>query len=804
MLFSIKRFLVVAGLFFMANAALAANKWKTNTEVFFAGGDSRSYYGIANLFPWSQDGKSMIYSDVRYMSSDASAEEVNIGAGYRKFNDSETAIYGFFAAVDHRVAPSKKRYNQVTIGAEYLSSGFDLRLNGYVPITEKYTILQANKEYEKSYETKFIGNRFVKTETKKYNSTLYEEALSGVDAEIGHTLGGRYAPYEVRAYMGGYYFTGDVVGDTVGTRFRIEARPVRAFVLNLKVENDPLYKSRGLMELRWLFGKDLEDYSKRSLSDRMIEFAVRDIDIKETSQIEHAKRSKNDGRVDVVTESMHSRYSKIVHINKDYSGGGSDGTFEKPFTSFEDCINSNACSNNKIIYVHAKNATTMYDTKGLVLEDDQYLIGDGSNFKSSYNEFWSLASGSSPILHSSNAALPVLTLTKSNNVFGLKFGTQDDAVSWQKSSAAIKVTGRDNKIEQVYIVGSNTDNNKQFERGIYFAGIGNTSSNRLRDVTIANTSGENLLFETVNNTANSTVKQSLHMQSTFLKTGKTGLSIIATGNTASASIEQYITWDESFAERSSYSRGSNVEDHREYGINVDSSGDAKVEQKLYLDRVMISKNKKAGIRFNGKGTIPGRTAILSVRNSFITANEGGGIHYLNTGGSSKVQVEWSNIYYNIKKPTTAVADAGKASGYGIYMEGVQTNGGEKVNQTLNLVDIEKPEKGKVKNYFFNFKKPVIAAHGAKKAQIYIDSSGNQTANKQIIRIDSNYATGIGGNNSDLGQYSADRLQAPVADDCVAQIGISASASGANTEQVKNTGPGSYIRIISPHPTSSCQ
>ena len=88
------------------------------------------------IYPFTQQEDSLFYGDLRGMFKSGDVSEYNIGIGYRKIMEERDSIIGTYLFRDYR-----KEYdldwNQWTFGGEYLSDQVDVRLNYYIPATDK-------------------------------------------------------------------------------------------------------------------------------------------------------------------------------------------------------------------------------------------------------------------------------------------------------------------------------------------------------------------------------------------------------------------------------------------------------------------------------------------------------------------------------------------------------------------------------------------------------------------------------------------------------------------------------------------
>lgn len=188
-------------------------------------GTDGSSRGEAVLFtPLAQSASTIFFLDARGKLFEDDVQEANLALGYRQMMSSGWN-FGVWAGWDVRDTEIDNTFHQVSFGLEALSERFDVRVNGYVPVTDPKVspstaevVLQGNNIF-------LIGGE--------------EVALYGVDAEVGMLLFGRNrdgggglkgapAPasrHELRGYVGGFWFDhDDAIEEVAGPKGRLEYR----------------------------------------------------------------------------------------------------------------------------------------------------------------------------------------------------------------------------------------------------------------------------------------------------------------------------------------------------------------------------------------------------------------------------------------------------------------------------------------------------------------------------------------------------------------------------------------------------
>ena len=188
----------------------------------FYGTDDSSRGEIVLFTPLMQSATTLFFLDARGKLFEEDVQEANLALGYRQMLPSGWNL-GLWAGWDIRDTEEDNTFHQVSFGVEALSERFDVRVNGYVPVTDPKSspglaevVLQGNNIF-------LIGGE--------------EVPLYGVDGEVGILLFGRTrggglkgAPvaakrHELRAYAGGFWFDADdALEEVAGPKGRLEYR----------------------------------------------------------------------------------------------------------------------------------------------------------------------------------------------------------------------------------------------------------------------------------------------------------------------------------------------------------------------------------------------------------------------------------------------------------------------------------------------------------------------------------------------------------------------------------------------------
>ncbi len=275
----------------------------------FYGTDDSSRGEIVLFTPLMQSATTLFFLDARGKLFEEDVQEANLALGYRQMMASGWNL-GLWAGWDVRDTEIDNTFHQVSFGLEALSERFDLRVNGYVPVTDPKgspstaeVVLQGNNIF-------LIGGE--------------EVALYGIDGEVGMLLFGgtrgggglKGAPaparrHELRGYVGGFWFDDDdAIEEVAGPKGRLEYRindivsslPGSRLTIESQLSYDEVRDTKFEIgaRLRIPFGARGSDAALRTASLnaqelRMIEGLERDTDI-------ITVRSKEENVIDDATD----------------------------------------------------------------------------------------------------------------------------------------------------------------------------------------------------------------------------------------------------------------------------------------------------------------------------------------------------------------------------------------------------------------------------------------------------------------------------------------------------------------------
>ena len=287
-------------------SAQSQDKWRGWWELGgYYGSDDASRGEVAVFAPIGQSVNSILFADIRGKLFEDDVQEANLALGHRRMLNSGWN-FGFWGGLDVRSSEIDNIFWQAAGGLEMLSERWDVRVNGYAPISDP-------KSSPSTARVFLSGNNIFMTGGA-------EVPLYGVDGEIGFKVfgghregGGKDGPSygrrtELRVYGGGFYFDDEdafqeVAGLKTRLEFRIEdviaAMPGSRLTLESEYSNDDVRDDKWEVgaRLRIPFGGARESRASAyaSLSPqarRMTEGLERDTDI---VTVESGEENVSDG-----------------------------------------------------------------------------------------------------------------------------------------------------------------------------------------------------------------------------------------------------------------------------------------------------------------------------------------------------------------------------------------------------------------------------------------------------------------------------------------------------------------------------
>jgi len=174
------------------------------------------------------------FIDLRYHILNDDTQASNIGVGVR-FSPKLKYVCGLNIYYDFR--DKNHHFHQIGIGAEFIGERFDIRVNGYIPVSNEKILDYCRYD-------KYLAGYYL--ERKKI-----EAPLEGFDLEIGRLLNHPNSNINIYTAAGPYYYGGDVCRKSFGGRIRFNTSFYKFFLIEGIVSFDSIFKTRvqGLIKI---------------------------------------------------------------------------------------------------------------------------------------------------------------------------------------------------------------------------------------------------------------------------------------------------------------------------------------------------------------------------------------------------------------------------------------------------------------------------------------------------------------------------------------------------------------------------
>ena len=311
--------------------------------------------GYLNLIgPLPQLGSGWPFLDMRFIGASTDSREFNLGLGYRGKTHDDAAVTGVYAFYDRRRSAFDHTFQQLTLGADYLSEHLDVRLNLYLPGRESKLI---------EVGTPYLGPVGITRDAR------YEETQPGFDVEIGSAVPLISRWLETRAYLGWAQFDGDRAPDSEGLHVRLEVYPTRGARLMAGSRDASGMGRNNYVELRLSaplgphFLRDIGRIFKpaaaqrRSLDQRLYEPPVRDIDIV----------TRTSTRPDLI--------QPLIYVDNRSISAQEDGTLANPYHSAQPAIDAAGAGE----WIYVAGGGTAYPER-IQLPAGTILLGSGYRY----------------------------------------------------------------------------------------------------------------------------------------------------------------------------------------------------------------------------------------------------------------------------------------------------------------------------------------------------------------------------------------------------------------------------------------
>ena len=321
----------------------------------------------------------------------------NIGLGTRILRSHIHTIGAYY---DYRQT-KHYHYNQISFNYENLGPQFDWRANGYFPIGA-----HTSPEYGHAKFDSFEGHSMIISRKKEF-------AMWGINAEIGKEFRKKF-PFKCYGAIGPYYY-GRSNTNAWGGQIRFNTEINEYIRLEFNGSYDNIFHGIGQGQLSLVLplgstkkkGSSKKRCSQYSLQQRISQRVERN----EIIVVDHKKHKST--AIDPTTGQPYFFWfvNNLSH---------SQGTYESPFNTLLDAqVSSNI---GDVIYIFPGDGTDTGMQNGIILQDDQRLLGSSIEYPFNTTEGRVTVPALTtrlPLLSSNTALIPVVTLGNNNEVAGL-------------------------------------------------------------------------------------------------------------------------------------------------------------------------------------------------------------------------------------------------------------------------------------------------------------------------------------------------------------------------------------------------
>ncbi|HRE99177.1 MAG TPA: right-handed parallel beta-helix repeat-containing protein [Pirellulaceae bacterium] len=250
---------------------------------------------------------------------------------------------------DDQVGPFGHTFHQLGLSGGVRSRKYDLYGNAYLPSgTTEYT------QGDPTGQTVFFNRNIV-------TQAGIDAALQGFDA---HIVARPEALGFVNGYVdiGTYAYQSDLIDTFAGISAKFGMQTLGGLVTSIQLNHDERFQTTGVLQVGWMFGA----------RGARTEYSAVGRDLDPTPRNDHIVRYQQDLRL-AIDPDTNNPYV-VLHVDNTAAAGG-DGTFQRPFRTLAEA--QAASGTDAIIYVHRGDGTTTGMANGIVLKDNQFLLGDG-------------------------------------------------------------------------------------------------------------------------------------------------------------------------------------------------------------------------------------------------------------------------------------------------------------------------------------------------------------------------------------------------------------------------------------------
>lgn len=315
----------------------------------------------------------------------------NAGFGLRKPFKSERYLFGLNAFYDVRNTTNLTA-QQIGVGAEFLSTRADIRINGYIPFSKE-------SDFEQKTFSAFGGHTI-------YVKQKAEIVLPCAEFEIGvpirsifYLAGGPYYLFKKKTHH-------MEAGNACGGKIRAVLDVTSFLALSAIVSYDPIFHTKVQGYISFNIPLDSSKPKKTTESSRNLRKVV-------ISRNEIIPIQKKHRTVPLSEITSGSNLLSIIFVNNAFEGIGT-GTFEAPFSSLKEA--EHASKVGDVIYVLPGDGTSRNMEEGIVLKENQTLTSSSAPLTIDEVIVPPQTPGQKPVITNIHPDQPVITHAEGSHV----------------------------------------------------------------------------------------------------------------------------------------------------------------------------------------------------------------------------------------------------------------------------------------------------------------------------------------------------------------------------------------------------
>ena len=293
-------------------------------------GEARAHYSYENGGFFGNFGIERVFS-IAQTGADFSV------SGWLDYDDDQQGDFG-------------QTYIQTGVNATIRTRRWDFIANGYFPLETQ------DHEIVATVDNIFLGNSILLTPGSDSGLGGFDTLLNFRPPALAR-VNGTFA-------LGAYGYGSDLISYVGGGRVRVGMQLMNNLTVNAEINYDDRFETTGVLGLGWAWGNNA----------RGNEYSQLGRDLESTIRNDHVVRFAEQA-VFAINPKTGNPYN-IIHVDNSATPVAENGTAERPFNSLADA--ELASSVNDIIFVRNGNGNSALLNQGIVLQDHQQLLGEGS------------------------------------------------------------------------------------------------------------------------------------------------------------------------------------------------------------------------------------------------------------------------------------------------------------------------------------------------------------------------------------------------------------------------------------------